>query len=311
MEVTPLKPELLILSGLPASGKSTLSKTWVADDPDARIRVNYDDMRIQRYGLNWKFNRKEEDEMQAAARANVVRALSAGISVVIDNTNLSERVRNSWKQLGKQLGANVVEQEMETSVAECVRRDLLRVDRAGGRVGRAVIEMMALRYGFLSFTESARPIAVFDIDGTVANCQHRLHHIKPTDGSKKNWPAFNAEAIKDEPILEMIRLVRLLSQTHDIIFLSGRDVSIGISTEGWLDQHLDGREDIGRPDVSIYKHLFLRQSGDSRKDFEYKLEILSYIPQSRVEFIFEDRDQCVRAFRDEGYRVLQVADGGF
>ena len=102
------KPIMLILSGLPAGGKTTEALQWIAEDPDARIRVNYDDLRIARYGTDWKFNRKEEDEMKAAARAIVIKAINAGLSVVVDNTNLSRHVRASWAELGKSRGADVI-----------------------------------------------------------------------------------------------------------------------------------------------------------------------------------------------------------
>jgi hypothetical protein len=38
---------------------------------------------------------------------------------------------------------------------------------------------------------------LFDFDGTLADCTHRLHHIK---GSRKNWRAFFAACSKDGPI---------------------------------------------------------------------------------------------------------------
>jgi len=35
---------LLILMGLPASGKTTYANQWVAEDPDNRVCLNYDDI---------------------------------------------------------------------------------------------------------------------------------------------------------------------------------------------------------------------------------------------------------------------------
>ena len=128
------KPEMLIYSGLPGSGKSYEAKLWCAEDPDGRVRFNYDETRIARYGPNWVWNRKEENEMQAAVKADVITALKAGLSVCIDNTNLSSNVRERWANLGKSLGAEVIEQEIDTPLDECIRRDRNRKDRAGGRV---------------------------------------------------------------------------------------------------------------------------------------------------------------------------------
>jgi predicted kinase len=327
--VAAMRPELLVLCGLPGSGKSHRAKEWVAEDPDGRIRINYDDMRLARFGPDWKFNRKDENQVQEAAKETVITALQAGLSVVIDNTNLSSRVRLTWKDLAIKQGATYINEEIDTPLAECIRRDALRPE--GQRVGRAVIERMALFNGFIDFTESDTPIVIVDIDGTVADCEHRIHHIKEAlkphsdicprraypgrclevgcpanDAPKKNWAAFHdPKAVAADPVIQPIAdLVGCLSDAgYDIIYLTGRDTSLGKVTEEWL-----GKIDTS---ASCYEHLFMRQSGDSRKDYEHKLEILEFIPKDRVAFILEDRDQCVKAFRAAGYTCLQVKDGTY
>jgi predicted kinase len=320
-----VKPELLLLCGLPASGKSTYAKEWVAEDPDGRVRINYDDMRLARYGAGWKWNRRDEDGIKKDARRIATEAINAGLSVVIDNTNLSKGVREGWKALAVGLGATYSDIEFDTPIEECIRRD---TQRAVARVGRGVIERMALFNGFIDFTapEYQAGIVIVDIDGTVADCEHRMHHIKPawetgTDCSshfpesnggcsncgykpKKNWAAFHDPKLvaQDTLIEPLSKLVgAMFHYGYHIIFLTGRDTSIAKVTEDWLNENLG----------THYKHLFMRQSGDSRKDYEHKLEVLSFIPKDRVVFILEDRDQCVRAFRDAGYTCLQVKDGAY
>jgi predicted kinase len=44
--------QLIICVGLPASGKSTFSKSWVLEDPKTRVRVCRDDIR-RMLGLYW------------------------------------------------------------------------------------------------------------------------------------------------------------------------------------------------------------------------------------------------------------------
>ena len=41
---------MMIVRGLPGSGKSTFAKRWVAQDPENRVRVSRDDLRYQLYG---------------------------------------------------------------------------------------------------------------------------------------------------------------------------------------------------------------------------------------------------------------------
>jgi hypothetical protein len=48
-------------------------------------------------------------------------------------------------------------------------------------------------------------LIVFDIDGTLANIEHRLHHVR---SKPKNWPAFDAGIPNDkvnEPVAAVFR----------------------------------------------------------------------------------------------------------
>ena len=37
--------KLILCQGIQGSGKSTYAKKWVAEDPEHRVRLNYDDLR--------------------------------------------------------------------------------------------------------------------------------------------------------------------------------------------------------------------------------------------------------------------------
>ena len=320
------KPRLLILSGLPASGKSTYAKEWLSEDADARICINWDEARIARYGENWKFNRKEENEMKRASYDTARIALNKGFSVIIDNTNLTPKARDTWRAIGQNSSAEVIEHEIDTPVLECVRRDRNRVGRS--RVGRAVIERMALFNGFIDWQDYKGQFIVCDIDGTLSDPSHRLHWVKDQDytckpdckatelqrlkggcqvcGSKpphKDRDKFHEEVTKDtlkEPIARLLGHFRSLG--YHIIICSGRwlDKGCGIKTEDWLERH--GIQ---------YDHLFMRNGGDSRPDWEIKQEILELLPKDRIAYVLDDRDQVVNMWRRNGLTCLQVSEGKF
>ena len=143
-------------------------------------------------------------------------------------------------------------------------------------------------------------IIVFDIDGTLANIEHRRSFVatKP-----KNWKAFNAGIVNDTPHKDIVSLaVDLHSIFHAIILCSGRGEEHREVTEKQM-------EDFGVP----FQALFMRPAKDHRADYIVKVELLQQI---RAEFgepflWFDDRNQVVDAIRAEGVRVLQVAPGDF
>ena len=143
-------------------------------------------------------------------------------------------------------------------------------------------------------------VIVFDIDGTLANVDHRRHWVatKP-----KNWAAWNAGMANDtvhEDIVEMMDL--FADKDYQIILCSGRGDDTRDVTEQWLN---DNR--------IPFDQLFMRRAGDYRQDSIVKVELLQQIRHWHGEpFIwFDDRQQVVDAIRAQGVRVCQVAPGDF
>jgi hypothetical protein len=145
---------------------------------------------------------------------------------------------------------------------------------------------------------------IFDIDGTLANCSHRVHHV---NGKKKNWPAFMAEIPNDTPIPQTVALNKLISRLggyylgepghYAPIFLcSGRSENERKDTEEWLAKNR-----------VEYEQMFMRKSGDYRQDAIVKKELLEEIRAKGFEpwIIFDDRQCVVDMWRKEGLFVLQ------
>lgn len=144
-------------------------------------------------------------------------------------------------------------------------------------------------------------IIVFDIDGTLANIEHRRHHVQ---NGRRNWPAFNKEMVNDTPHEDIIWLLHGLQFYMDctILIASGRGEEDREKTEWWLSSQ-----------CIPYVKLYMRPAKDSRKDSIIKREILDQI---RAEFgepfmVFDDRNQVVNMWRENGIRCLQVAPGDF
>ncbi len=136
---------------------------------------------------------------------------------------------------------------------------------------------------------------IFDLDGTLADCTHRVPLIP-------DWDAFFAACDKDKPIWAIIDVYNALfdHDAWDIHIWSGRRDSEREKTVHWIERH-----HIHSPGV-----LKMRPAGDDRSDAELKsqwLDEAEFVPM----LIFEDRASVVQMYRDRGIRVAQVAPGKF
>lgn len=114
--------KLIICRGLPASGKSTWAKQWVLEDPEHRVRINQDDIRLM-LGKYWVPSREKlVQEIQFDA---VVEALSKEFDVVIDNTNLNNKVLDQFNRLIKTFEDYEIEYKdfFDTPLSVCIERD--------------------------------------------------------------------------------------------------------------------------------------------------------------------------------------------
>lgn len=143
-------------------------------------------------------------------------------------------------------------------------------------------------------------IIIFDIDGTLADIDHRLHWIQ---GGPKNWKAFYAAMTDDSPIESICSLARRSYEMGDIVILcTGRNEQHRASTDRWLSQH-----------EIKYDALYMRGDRDHRPDFEVKEDALKDIVNQfgKPDLVFEDRQQVVDMWRRNGIRCLQVAAGQY
>ena len=141
---------------------------------------------------------------------------------------------------------------------------------------------------------------IFDIDGTLADLSHRLHHIQK---QPKDWRSFFAAVGDDLPIAHICKLaIDLASAGATIIYVSGRSDECRPATERWLAQH-------GLPLSAVY----MRAEGDHRGDDIVKAELLADLRSHGYEPVmaFDDRNRVVKQWRDNGVPCAQVADGDF
>lgn len=157
---------------------------------------------------------------------------------------------------------------------------------------------------------------IFDLDGTLALCDHRRHHVET---EPKNWDAFFAECDKDtvnEPIARLFRFYRD-SPEHRVWILSGRSGTEETErkTRTWLYvNHLTPSCYLNDPKSRLdLCGIHMRKHGDKRPDVEVKLEMIRQhgLTPENTEIVFDDRNCMVNAWRLWGFQCCQVAEGDF
>lgn len=135
---------------------------------------------------------------------------------------------------------------------------------------------------------------ICDLDGTLALLGNRN-------------PYETARAIEDalnEPVANVIE-VYAHQKLYDVrlLLVSGREEKYRDVTLKWLIKH----------DIKNYEALYMRPTGDKRKDYVVKREIYEKSIHGKyyVLFVLDDRDQVVKMWRELGLTCFQVEYGDF
>ena len=297
------KTKLLMLKGLPGSGKTTFAFDWVNQSPK-RSRVSRDDLRSSLFGEMGLLDPAKEAVITKIIEQQARSLLMRGYDVVVDATNMANRYARNWANIAHSVGAEFDVIMFPVPIEECVYNDQNR-DK---RVGRNVIESMAAKYNVPASGELRAPVlddthelikpyrgvgevaVIVDIDGTLAIHDGR----SPYDYSK---------VTQDKPNQDVVNLVNdLYSVGYRVIITSGRPDSVRAETADWLTKYVE------------WDHLFMREEGDTRPDYVVKREILEtcIAPlDCDIVGVFDDRNQVVNMWRDMGLTCFQVAEGNF
>lgn len=181
---------------------------------------------------------------------------------------------------------------------------------------------------------------IFDLDGTLADCEHRTYLIDPSKNKDyqhiggrwidpsiillsdpprpkvfiPDWNAFYEACDKDEPVEEVLNVWTHLSQgepyNQDIEIWSGRSEKVREKTLKWLCDHLGGyfEDDVGYWN----RRIRMRPIGDSTPDEVLKKRWLDEaLSEGRtIEYVFDDRPKVVRMWRENGIFVFDCNQKG-
>ena len=151
-----------------------------------------------------------------------------------------------------------------------------------------------------------RPLYIFDLDGTLALCDHRRHFV---ENRANRWDEFYAACVDDTPNHAVIGVMRALELCNaEIYIFSGRSDAVFDETIDWLNKH------VSRTPHNNFWNLTMRKKGNFTADDVLKkkwYDELSQYDKDRLVATFDDRDRIVAMWRSLGITCFQVAPGNF
>lgn len=152
-------------------------------------------------------------------------------------------------------------------------------------------------------------LIIFDLDGTLADCGHRMHHIMPqppvdpVTGKKvkRRYDLFHHACVDDTLIEQVAHFYRafVADPAVTVVVLSGRDASTYDKTVQWF-------ADNGLP---MPDDMLLKQGDQMLPDVEQKRVQADRLEKKYgkpVTMVFEDRDRVVEMWKARGTFVFNV-----
>ena len=148
-----------------------------------------------------------------------------------------------------------------------------------------------------------KKIVIFDLDGTLALIDKR-RDISTKDNGKIDWDKFFDPGLIDldlpnQPVIDVANVLN--KQGFEIWILSGRSDVTWQATLDWLDRY----------NVTFTQLIMRPQEDLFLPDNKLKQKWLDWIGVDNVAMVFDDRQQVVDMWRQNGLTCFQVAKGDF
>lgn len=277
-----MKLKLILTKGLPASGKTTWAKEYIQKHPET-ANLCKDDLRLQLSSTN-----KREKRIIKVRDLLTEHYFEQGYSVIWSDTNLNPvHLRRATELATKYQAELVVQDFTNVSLAECIRRDLVR----SNSVGQQAIAQM-----YYDYLDRPDPSPVFDPQ--LPNCY--LVDIDGTLAIKSTRHPFDWDRVDEDTLNPSVAMtIEKLGRDAQIMLLSGRSSVCFELTVSWLKQH----------NIN-YKDLFMRPAHDQRPDEVLKSELYYFHIRDRYNVIgaIDDRPKVCRMWRSLGLNVFQVGN---
>jgi len=278
--------EILLLKGLPASGKTTFARSLVEKNKNWK-RVNKDELRAMVDSGKWS---RDNEQFILNLRDSIIESsIRKGYNVVVDDTNLSPKHYRTMCQMvdefkNEGIEITIEEKVFDVDVDECIKRDNKRANSVGAEVIYRMYNQYLFKPKDYPFFHQSLPLAIIsDVDGTLAKNVGRGH--------------FDWSKVKGDKLCQEVALVvtAMHAQGYQLIITTGRDGSCEKETREWLaENHVD------------FDELFIRPAGNFERDEIIKERMFNdhIAGKYNVVGVFDDRPQVVRMWKRLGLYVF-------
>ncbi len=279
--------------GPPGSGKSTYASAMEAQ---GYLRISQDDQGKEHLEL---FNTH----------------VTTGRDIVVDRMNFDKAQRDRYRLEAIKNGYTTYFVEFVVPKQVCYDRCMERTNHptiTESKHANSALNTYFSRYEEITEEEGEvlriqynapekKTAIMVDIDGTLANLNHRLHFVR--DG-KKDWGSFFRTVGEDSVYEDVKHIVELEFQAGmNIVLCSGRtEDQTRERTEKWLSRY-----------EIPYTSLKMRPAGNYKRDDITKAMLYRYEikPFYDIKYVLDDRDQVVKKWREIGLSCFQVRPGEF
>lgn len=144
-------------------------------------------------------------------------------------------------------------------------------------------------------------IAVVDLDGTVADCSHRLHALpKGEITSEADWKLFYRLLHYDKPMKDHIQFIKRYVKQNDmrVVFVTGRNILTEKDSEEFVKKYLKFAANWTR--WGDEPNIRMRAKNDRRPAWKVKRDHLhDLLDNFAVQAVFEDNKECLEMYAEE------------